>query len=119
MHVMEHVKVASTITLFTFLIALTVWAATRPRHHSDCGVGVRRPDPVARERPVLDSLRHDIEELDRRVVAAVDALVITQTHTDREAAKARLQELRREQWKLQRRLAEAKCHNDPLAKGCL
>jgi len=100
---MEDVKLAGTITLFTFLFALAAWGAKPPAHSSHCA-----PPVVTSAPPVLDSLQRDIEAMDRRVAAAIDALLVTQTHTDREAAKARLQELRREKLQLDKRIAEAK-----------
>jgi DNA repair exonuclease SbcCD ATPase subunit len=83
----------------------------------------------------VDKLQRDLEDLDKRVGTAVDAVVAAQTDADRAGAKARLEKLRAEQAAQQQAIANAKaaadrakrlgglhvsqkCLDNPLAKGC-
>ena len=83
----------------------------------------------------VDKLQRDLEDLDKRVGTAVDAVVAAQTDADRAGAKAKLEKLRAEQAAQQQAIANAKaaadrakrlgglhvsqkCLDNPLAKGC-
>jgi septal ring factor EnvC (AmiA/AmiB activator) len=134
---MEAVKLAGTITLFTFLFALAAWCSARPPHHTDstlyaCPSTDRNDDDVRR---ALELLKRDVDDMDKRVSSVIDALVGSRTPIERDAAKAKLQELQRAKYELEKRLAEAKanfaraerrkrativeCQSNPLRKECI
>lgn len=83
----------------------------------------------------LDRLQTDLTALDTKVSAAIDTVIAAQNDADRAAAKARLEQLRAEKAEMDRRIMEAKakavraerkkgvkvdarCLDNPLAKGC-
>jgi phage-related minor tail protein len=80
-------------------------------------------------------LEQDATDLQKKVTDATDAIVGAQNQADRDAAKARLDQLQKEKAELDARVAEAKaaaaraerlkgvkiskeCLDNPLAKGC-
>lgn len=83
----------------------------------------------------VDKLSRDLEDLDKRLTGAVDSVIAAQTDADRSAARARLEQLRKEKAEMEARIAAAKaaaekaqrqkgvkiskeCQDNPLAKGC-
>jgi len=85
---------------------------------------------------LVDRLQRDLADMDKKVSAAVDGVVAAQNDADRASAKAKLQELNRQKYEMEKRIAEAKaaaaraerlkgakvsaeCANNPLAKGCM
>ena len=85
-------------------------------------------------RDTVDNLQRDLSDLDARVSAAVDRVVAAQSDTDRAAAKARLEQLRKEKAEVEERIRatsaatpaksngvkiSAECQKNPLAKGCM
>jgi colicin import membrane protein len=85
---------------------------------------------------LVDKLKRDLDEMDKKVSGAVDAVVAAQNDADRATAKANLDRMRQQKADYERRLAEAKaqaerakrlkgatvseeCKNNPLAKGCM
>jgi hypothetical protein len=86
-------------------------------------------------RKKVDALQAEMTALDATVNVAVDAVANAQTDADRKAAKAKLDQLRKQKAELEGRLSQAKsesakaerekgvkvsptCMNNPLAKGC-
>jgi hypothetical protein len=86
-------------------------------------------------RDKVDQAQKDVDELTQKLTAAVDAVMAAQNDADRTAAKAKLEQLRREKAEVETRLGEAKasaaraarlkgtsiskeCMDNPLAKGC-
>jgi colicin import membrane protein len=85
---------------------------------------------------LVDRLQRDLSDMDKKVSAAVDGVVTAQNDADRASAKAKLQELNRQKYEMEKRIAEAKaaaaraerlkgakvskeCQDNPLAKGCM
>ncbi|SRR5258706_1160343 len=85
---------------------------------------------------LVDKLKRDLDDMDKKVSGAVDAVVSAQNDADRSAAKANLDRMRQQKADYERRLAEARaaaehakrlrgatvseeCKNNPLAKGCM
>jgi hypothetical protein len=83
----------------------------------------------------VERLQRDLEDMDKRVGAAVDSVVAAKDEADRNSATQKLAKLRQEKAEMERRIAEAKaaaalakrkqgskvsaeCQNNPLAKGC-
>jgi hypothetical protein len=56
----------------------------------------------------VDRLARDLEELDKKVAAAVDSVVAAQNDADRAAAKAKLLELQKEKYEMEQRIEAAK-----------
>jgi hypothetical protein len=98
-------------------------------------IAARAAKDAKEGKEVVERLQKDVEVIAKRVDEAVDGLTGAQSQADRDAAKARLDQLRREQAELDARLAEAKskaaraerlkgvkiskeCLDNPLAKGC-
>ena len=139
---MEDLKTASFIALVVFLSSLVLWAGTvrtAPLFRyspitSDVVDIVNRPAREAEK--LVAHLHRDIETMDGKLDAAVDSVVGAQTQAERDAAKARLDELRQQKYELEKRIAEAKaaalrterlkgskvskeCQHNPLLKGCI
>jgi hypothetical protein len=83
----------------------------------------------------LDRVQQDLHEMDKRVSAAMDAVVAAQNDADRAAAQAELKALRSEKAEMDARISAARaeaaraqrkkgvgiskaCMDNPLAKGC-
>jgi len=88
----------------------------------------------ARER--VEKIETDLMDLGKRLDQAVDAVTAAQSQADRDAAVAKLNQLRKEKAELEQRIADAKtaaakaertkgvkvskeCQDNPLAKGCM
>jgi len=56
----------------------------------------------------VERLEHDLEDLDKKVATAVDSVIAAQNDADRAAAKAKLEQLRREKAEMERRIEAAK-----------
>jgi len=84
---------------------------------------------------IVEQLQKDMESLSAKVDIAVNALASAQNQADRDNAKAKLDELRKERAEIDARMAEARakaaraervkgnkvskeCLENPLAKGC-
>lgn len=83
----------------------------------------------------VDKLQSDLIDLAKRVDQATDALAAAQNDADRQAARAKLDQLRKERAEMEQHIADAKaaaakaerakgvhvskeCLDNPLAKGC-
>jgi DNA repair exonuclease SbcCD ATPase subunit len=83
----------------------------------------------------VERLAKDLEELDAKLTAAIDSVVAAQNDADRAAAKAKLEQLRKEKAEMEARVQAARgdaakatrkqgpkiskeCQENPLAKGC-
>jgi hypothetical protein len=137
---MEDVKLAGTITLFTFLFSLAVWTANRSEEADDGAItrcGVDRAVIAARQAELLvERLQRYLADMDKQVSDAVDRVTAASNDADRAAAKARLDELNGMKYELEKQVAEAKaaaaraerrrgvkvsdtCIDNPLVKGCM
>ena len=83
----------------------------------------------------FDALVRELEELDDRIAQAVNALTEAENDADRSAARARLRQLRQQQYEIKQRVAAFRtvvdrrgrikclcvprqCIDNPLAEGC-
>jgi hypothetical protein len=57
---------------------------------------------------LVAKLERDLEELDKKVATAIDTVVAAQNDADRAAAKARLVELQKQKYEMERRIEAAK-----------
>ncbi len=69
--------------------------------------------PAAKSPPpkppdTVESVTKELVELDKKIVQAIDAVIASQTDADRQAAKARLESLRKTKFELDKKLADLK-----------
>ncbi len=84
----------------------------------------------------VERLAADLQDLDKKVSAAVDSVVSAQNDADRSNATAKLKQLQKDKYEMEQRIAEAKanaarkerlkgakvsdeCKRNPLARGCM
>jgi hypothetical protein len=124
-------------------VGLVFFAVQRMRASDEAEVAKVKAEQIAIQatkdakeaQEAVDRLQKDAEAMSKKVDTAVDALASAQSQADRDSAKAKLDQLRREKYEMDQRIAEAKakaaraerlkgvkiskeCLDNPLAKGC-
>ncbi len=105
----------------SLLVALLVAGC---RHHDPEPVVIGSP-PLAIDaggqpdaRAGARNLEGDRADLDAQIAEAVDGVVAAQSDASRAAAKHKLDTLQRERAAIEPLIQQARCQNNPLAKGC-
>ena len=124
-------------------VGLVFFAIQRMRASEEADVAKVKAEQIAAQavkdakeaQEAVEVLQKDAEAMSKKVDTAVDALASAQSQADRDAAKSKLDQLRREKYEMDQRIAEAKakaaraerlkgvkiskeCLDNPLAKGC-